>query len=788
MRSSKASWVVLAGCAALTVPQGSAAQETAAERARMAMDEIVVTARRREERLQDVPVSASVLSGQELERYNTVTLSEIGTQIPNVNFVAVGSGSGGMLQIRGLGSTSGDAGIEQSVLINFDGVPLSRGGRITRFAFFDLESVEVLKGPQALFFGKNSPAGVVSARSRGPGAERELAVTAGHEFESQEWFGQIVASGPISDSVGARLALRGEKLRGWMRNVAEPQANPLQPDLPLPGNTSGKYRPGSETLAGRLTLDYQPTEAFSATLKLFGVDYEDNGEHLAWSRVRCADGQTLPTTSGVPDPQGDCRKNMRTALTSQPEAVGSAWPDANQGVPYSELQAWVSAIELQYQLPHALITSVTGFWGLDSRTYDTSDASSLGILSGVNNEKGDGFTQELRINSDLEGAFDYQAGLFFERMDRNWYNTGRIAPLPADPFSGKFHSWEQRSKVDAETLSLYAQLIWNLSPTVEVTGGARYTAVTTDVVLRNTYVHAFFPPGIFLPVGDSVVARRKDDDVSPEFTISWRPDDRAMFYAAYKTGYKAGGFSTPGLLGADRDENTSQFDSESAQGFEFGTKFTLLDARLTGSATLFRYDFDDLQLTQFDAQTTSFFIRNAAKMRSEGVELDGSFWLTPSLAIRAAGSYNDAAYRDFAGAPCFAGQTAQEGCVSGVQDLTGRRPPSSSRWEWQAGALLETDLSRGWRLAATIDARWRGSYQGTITNMPWAKQGSLMLLDASLAISSHDDKWAWSLFGRNLTDKLWMPGADTPAGGQRGELVGTIQRPREIGLQMTLRL
>lgn len=767
-----------------TLAEARAQTGAGADTPRFMIEEIVVTARRREERLIDVPVSATVFSGEELSRYNNVGLAEIGTQIPNVNFISIGSGSGATLMIRGLGSTSAEAGIEQSVIFNLDGIPMARG-RITRFSLFDLEALEVLKGPQALFFGKNSSAGVVSARSRGPGEQREFNLSVGHEFEANEWFVEGVASGPVRDDLGIRLVVRHESMDGWMKNLAEPIANPFQPDLPLPGNTSGRNRPGSTTLSGRLTIDYQPTEDFSLVFRAFGVDYEDNGEHMTWGRIRCAEGRDRPTVFGVESPVGDCEMNTRTYLSSQPVEVGALWPNVNNGIPYSEVEAWVLSLTADYSWPTATFTSVTGVWGIDSRNFDTSDGTNLIQLSGANNEDGVTFSQEFRLISDFSGPWNYTTGLFYERARRDWFNSGRIAPLPADPSTGKFHTWEQNSKLESETFSGYAQLSWNLTETMELAGGARYSRVRTDVVLGNDFAHELFPvPGFFLPVGQKVVADRSDTDISPELTLSWRPTDELMLFAAYKTGFKAGGFSLPGVLSGDRDENSSQFGSESAEGFELGAKFSLIDRRLSGSASVFRYTFDDLQVTQFDSETTTFNIRNAAKMITQGVEFDARFWITPNVAVRGAMAYNDAEFDSFPNAPCYTGQTAAEGCIDGLQDLSGFRPGSVSKWEWHGGLMYEGSVAGGWRLSAAADARWRSSYQGVNLQDPFARQPSFMLVDASVQVSSPDERWMLGMFGRNLTNKLWTPTAGIPAGGMFGELNGTIQRTREIALMV----
>lgn len=219
---------------------------------------IIVTARKRSETLLDVPVAISALSSDTLARYNVNDLNAMSSLVPNVTIVKAASGTGASMTIRGVGSTFNDFGIDQTVSINIDGIQISRGF-ITNVAFFDVEQVEVLKGPQALFFGKNSPGGVVSVRSRGATKSFEAGIKAGYEFIADERYAEGYISGPLSDTLGARLAVRYAKMDGWLHNNAVDGANPTDAAFPL--RRGGAARAvGSETITGRLTLDWQPSE------------------------------------------------------------------------------------------------------------------------------------------------------------------------------------------------------------------------------------------------------------------------------------------------------------------------------------------------------------------------------------------------------------------------------------------------------------------------------------------------------------------------------------------------
>ncbi|RYE50490.1 MAG: TonB-dependent receptor [Hyphomicrobiales bacterium] len=184
-----------------------------------ALEEIVVTARKREESLISVPVAVTALSATDINRYAASDLTKIAQLAPQVIIQrSGGSGSGAVIAIRGISSSTTDTGLSSTVSVNIDGTQISRGRIITQ-GFFDLQQVEILKGPQALFFGKNSPGGVISLRSAGATKTLQAYVRAGYEFKANERYIEGAISGPITDNFGFRIAARGTKMDGWMRNT-----------------------------------------------------------------------------------------------------------------------------------------------------------------------------------------------------------------------------------------------------------------------------------------------------------------------------------------------------------------------------------------------------------------------------------------------------------------------------------------------------------------------------------------------------------------------------------------
>lgn len=250
------------------------AQEAAPQAAAQegGLTDIVVTARKREESVQDVPVAVTALSAELIQRQDLTSIEKIAARTPNLNVGSASNGSGAQLTLRGIGSSSTSIGIEQSVAVVVDGVYYGQG-RIINEGFFDLGGVEILKGPQALFFGKNATAGVISLTTADPTATPEFKARAGYEFKAQQAQVEFVGSGPLTDTLGVRVAVRASKMYGgYYRNVS----TPIQyPTLDIATGATGfsvanpapEEQPGEKELLGRVTLKWEPTDRLTATIK-----------------------------------------------------------------------------------------------------------------------------------------------------------------------------------------------------------------------------------------------------------------------------------------------------------------------------------------------------------------------------------------------------------------------------------------------------------------------------------------------------------------------------------------
>ncbi len=391
--------IAAAGIAAPALAQDAVSGEAQASEQAGQYDAIIVTARRREETLLDVPVAISAVGSEQLERYAATDLQKIGQLVPQVILAKTGGGgAGASFTIRGLGSSALDAGIDQTVSLNIDGLQISRG-RLVAQSFFDVEQVEVLKGPQALFFGKNSPGGVVSVRTKGASSKLEGYVRAGYEFKADERIIEGAISGPITDTLGFRIAARGSKMDGYIRNNAGPITLPSDPTHPSIGAANGRD-PGTREILGRITLEWNPSNDFDATLKVFGDKLRDHGE-TSGTELLCDGGsRTLDLLGGVfvADPYSDCELNGERTLGAFNPEIGAAYPGSNGGVPETRYESLLTSLTMNYRAGGLNFTSVTGFWTYTNDGFDNFAFDSTPTVAGANKDHSEAFTQELRVN------------------------------------------------------------------------------------------------------------------------------------------------------------------------------------------------------------------------------------------------------------------------------------------------------------------------------------------------------------------------------------------------------
>ncbi len=792
---------LLVATSGLALASGACAQSVAESAPDRGLEEIVVTARRQSESLVRVPAAVTALAPADLQRNHATDLMKIAELTPQVLIQRSTSGNGAIFSIRGVGSSYLDAGVEQSVLVNIDNVPITRG-RISNASQFDVGQVEILKGPQALFFGKNSPAGVISLTSANPTEELSGYVRAGYEFEARERYVEAAISGPLTDTLTARIAGKYDKIDGWIKNVATGYATTPFSPFPVVGPSTGRA-PANRSIAGRLTLLWKPSSDFSANFKLLVSDDKGNGEDAA-QEPYCLPGvqnimiQNILTGAFVTDTQNDCKVNGRRALGRFPDALVANWPGLKNGKPFSYAKAIFGSLQLNWNVGNLALTSITGYTRLRTGGSAVGDTTSFASVFFANFEKSRSWSQEFRAVSDFEGPLNFSAGAFLADDKRLFTNGAHLAFVGPDPVTGRFNVLDVRYDNSGKTYSAFGQLRWAMMEDVEIAGGVRYTREKKDLVGGNTYTHSILGPAFGLaPVGQVIRPKFRDSNWSPEITASYHPTRNSTVYVAYKTGYKSGGFSNTAVFQTNYVTNPSAltFGAERAKGFEGGVKGEFFDRTLRAEVIAYRYNFDGLQLSVFDPQLVSYSIRNAAKARTTGIEGSLNWRATQELQIRAAGSLNRAKYVSFPAAACYAGQTAALGCVPTVvgtspaqplQDRSGQSLPRAPRRQFSGGFSYDSAFSSSLYFGVTGDAVYTSKYLVIDNGDPRVSQNAYWRINASMRVYTADEKIELAVIGRNLTNKYYkIAYNDIPFGPVTGgQLGGVAARPREVVVQL----
>lgn len=775
-----ASIIVAAGVAVPAYAQTPAADTApvADEAANAPLEgEIIVTARRRDERLIDAPVAITALGGAALDNYAVTEFSDMASLVPTMVAGKAASGSSASIFLRGVGSTALSAGFDQSVSFVVDGMPMSRGREIS-LSQYDVQRVEVLKGPQALFFGKNATGGLISVTTNSPRDVFEAGFKAGYGFEAQEKYGEGYISGPLADTLRARLAFRVSDSEGAFTNTAaETYIDPLG----MQRHRNSKYRGYGRTYSGRATIEWDATPNLTFQVKTGYTDQKDGGPTDILERI-CGGGRTTPFSpnpfggpAGIPpSPNADCRVDGRADSSTIPLAVAQAnFRYAGDGHMYSRLKSGFGILTATLTSDVFDVTSITSYYRFKQTDLNNVSGeaypASFSQLADYRQT-----SEELRFQSKWDGAVNVLFGLFASSNKFIFNTDAYIFPVPISPVTNTYTTFKRDNGFTGSSMSAFGEVTANLSDSIELAGGARWSYESRDSYQASLPGHLAFA-GAF-PGGLRLDDRYRESDVSPQVTLRYKPSRDLTFYAAYKEGFKSGGFNISQTLTPAASLAAGQFGAERARGGEVGARAILMGGALSLNATAYYYDYLDLQVQNFDPVTIGQVVANAGTLRVKGIEGDFN-WRSGGFSLRGAAAFNDASYKDYVG-QCYGGQTIAAGCnllagPSGAftsQDYDGRTPPKAPRFAGRIGASYDMPLTdSGWTLQLSSDVSYTGKYNFTDTLRPDAVQKAYTKLDAALRVNGPDNRWTIGLIGRNLTNKLVVTAAnDIPFAGGTG--------------------
>ena len=747
-----------------------------------AVDEIVVKARNIEESLQDVPVAVTAVGSEVLESFRIDEAADLVSRIPTLNIQVGGSGASAQVSLRGVGSSNISNAFDSAVALNFDDISVSTQ-RLLESAFFDVEQVALMKGPQSLFFGKAASAGVLALQSANPTEDWEYGAKVSYEFEEDGYTLGGYASGPITETLGIRIAAEWQDIDKFVELGS--------------GVPTRDHDRGLENLVSRLTLHWAPNEDFSANLKL-NYNRRRSETLNATADLFCgADGLPDPSVllggafGGTPGldlflPNHDC--DIENSKFTSPDGnalinrVPRGSPGATRNVmsSYNDTDTYFVRLKLDYAVTDWLdLTFLAGYIDLDNEYSDSFNAtgqnpngSPAGLVAPFNNTL-EQWTTEIRLVSDLDGPFNFQFGAFFEdrdighRTSQNAFNPSLLGvfgpPFGPDALTGYTFDWLADRPIEAEALSFFVSGQYRFNEQWELSGGVRWTDEEKSTSVFFPFVHAGV--GALLPAVPSGFRTGdiefEDDNWSPEVVLRYTPNDDVTIYGAFKTGFKSGGVDnntlpTGGVIllnspipsVREAAEAGLRFESEESEGGEVGYKSVMLDGALTFNAVAYYYVFENLQLQNFDVTVFNFDTTNAGELTTWGLDLDW-IWTTPidGLTLYGALSYLSSEFTDDDDA------------------LEGRDAARAPDWSGTIGFDYVMPLGDSLELRFAPHLSYTGDYlTGNTTRRTFSasnplgnlEQDDFVTIDAVLSVGSADGKWTVSLIANNLADEQWI--------------------------------
>lgn len=785
------------------------------------LETVTVTARATEQEIRDIPVAITAVSEETMDNFGIKNIQELAAFTPGLEIVRISSGSGAEISIRGISSSPGTIGIEPSVAIVVDGVYFPQS-RVIHEGLFDASQVAILKGPQALYFGKNATAGVISVQTNDPGDELEILGKVGYEIEARRWVGEAILSAPINDKWGIRLAVTGTKMKqGYMKNSAEDGIYVTSDvanggaltfwDNPAPDSP---WLPRQEMYGGRLTIKGTPNDVFTFRLKGSFVEDEVNNANVtelfsckALNGVAHQVPSTLQPPNQVPValPDVDCEPDRVTGQSRIPPAVAATSVDLNRfgGELGENYKSYIITGDFAFDWDNLHWQTIVNWhkqkvgWVIDC------DSKSITSCFASEYSAFENFSVESRAATNFDGPLNGVLGVYYQKTKRDWrqevifgaaQNSAVIDPMD------EFIAYDKVSETDGETISFYAELVWDITEQLQLTGGARYIWEKKDSFFTQPYVNPFFKgrscPGFEFGCDDGPVPLfvegrlladdRSFDDLIPEVTLRWQPDDNITVFLAYKQGFKSGGFdngSIDSTLNADPIGDIT-YEPEHVEGVEAGIKTSFAGGSVRFEFDVYHYKFTDLQLNFFNSETFAYRTLNAGSAKTTGAEVQIT-WApdkVEGLILDFSLAYNDARYGTFI-APCYSGQAPEDGCPPAPtalkeQDLSGAQRSLAPKWTGRLGFDYSRPFGNGLQWGISGNVKYKSKYLLSTTIVD-EQQDSYVQLDAAVRIGDIDGKWQFAVIGRNLTDEYVLLNAiDTPSTGGNTSLPNAFPSDR----------
>jgi iron complex outermembrane receptor protein len=700
--------------------------------------DIVVTAQKRSERIQDVPIAIAALTGDSLGAGEVTTIADVAQAIPGLQFNAVFAGSNPTIFLRGVGVNDYNAASSGAVGVSIDEVFLNSSiGQI--FSIYDVERIEVLKGPQGTLFGRNTTGGIINVFTRQPSFETSIDVAFTLGSYNQRFADGAIGGALVDGLLAARTSVTWHRRDGWARNLVD-----------------GSRVNDIDSLGGRLQFLLTPAEGLEVVLKL-------EAGRSDTSAYRGKSGGVFDVAGGRPCTGREILEITRCAnpLTGFVDTADLGAYQTNVTDNYEDLRTRGVRLGVDWDLGGSTLTSITAFNHNRRALNQDQDMSPFRILeSPLWSDRSEQFSQEIRLASDGDGRVRWVAGAFFLRDALESYTDFELlagfAPSSApffDPLNSIF-TVGRRFTQKTDSKALFAQADFDLTDALVLTTGFRYTWDRKKLdfitfggpvnnpgrLLTTPLIGLLDSDPASLAIDDPI---RKDDRFNEptwRLALAWKPSADALLYASYTRGFRSGGWNSGALVSPIE---FTFVDSERNDAFEAGFKSDFMDrtVRLNGAA--FYYNYKDMQVFTLQPGTPVPFQRlQNADARIFGAEVDVTLQPAEGLQLRGAVVWLNTEY------------TRLLDAISG--DLSGNRLEKSPEWQLSAGATYEADLSERMVGRAQADLTYQSSMFLSPTNRAPQVRDAHTVVNAEVGLRDRTSGLSATLFVKNLFAKRFV--------------------------------
>ena len=709
----------LAGAASMAQAQEAPVQAPQATQ----VDEIVVTARRREESLREVPVAVTALGAERLEQTGAADITVLQQQTPNATVqVARGSNSTLISFIRGVGQQDPLWGFEPGVGLYVDDVYIARPQGAV-LDIFDIERIEVLRGPQGTLYGRNTIGGAIKYVTSRIAPEPELSIRgAVGSYDQRDLI--VTGSAPLGDTLRIGAAVASYERDGFGTNL-----------------TTGAEHYDKDVLAARVSLEWTPTSDLFFRLAYDHVEDDSNARHGHRTVAGALPGSdVLPSVFDTRSGLGDAN-----SVETNGASLTAEW-NVNDLITFKSITAY----------REGYTDTVIDFDGtpnptLDIPAYYSDEQFTQEFQLLFNGARWQGVAGVYYLDGHAEGAFDTVIGNLGLTIGNGGY-------------------------VDTESYAVFADFSIDLSDRLRLALGARYTEDDkTGHVNRATYLGVGRTPLTGGPAAVPLLQNtlytnnRSFSQFTPRVSLSYDLNDDLTGYVAYSQGFKSGGFDMRGDASATPD-TVDGYDPETVDSYELVLKGYAFNRRLSFSSALFYADYQDQQVTtQVPAGATiASFVDNVGASTIYGAELEGSLWLTDALTANFAVGWLEATFDEFIRYDLVTGQ------YEDISDLVVAQ--NAPNWSGYLG-LTWTGQAFGGGLAITPSVSYRGDFHQFEFPNPLLDQDGYALVDLSVVWTSPDDRWTLGLHGKNLTDEEYRIGGYNFAGAVFDDSISAFYGP-----------